>query len=107
MNNPDPLPRRIAWFAPWTWYAHWKPWKRWTLFAAVTLVAYVELPIFRFAVIMLEISGDSSIGVPRPIADGMYFACLPLFWCMENCEAADQFYSFQAEFVSAFIVKFF
>jgi len=37
MNEPpsDPLPRRVAWFAPWTW----RPWKRRAL-ASMLLVGY-------------------------------------------------------------------
>jgi hypothetical protein len=36
MDQPPALPRRVAWFAPWTW----RPWKRWGLAAAVLLSAY-------------------------------------------------------------------
>lgn len=101
----DPLPRRIAWFAPWTWFAHWKPWKRWILLAAATLIAYIELPIFRFSIIILDVY--TGISIPRPIADGMYFTCVPLFWCMENCEMIDLFYDFQTDVVFFLIRSYF
>jgi hypothetical protein len=40
-----PLPRRLAWFAPWRWFSHWRPWKRWGLFVGLGLVGYAVLAV--------------------------------------------------------------
>ncbi len=107
MSDEPPFPKQFAWFAPWRWFAHWKAWKRWTLLAVMILVGYIELPVFRFALIILEISTDSTVSIPRPVADGMYFACVPLFWCMENCKAVDLFYEVQINYLSFWISSIF
>jgi len=84
---PPPLPRRVAWFAPWTWFAHWKPWKRWTLFAGVMLVGYVEAPV------ALEVL-DSRIPIPQ-VYPAFRAINAPIILAMEASPAIRKFYEVQ------------
>ena len=63
---PSTLPRRVAWFAPWTW----KPWLRWTLRSLLLLAAVVYPLSIGPAVYMADygfVSRSAVIAIYRPI----------------------------------------
>jgi hypothetical protein len=84
-----PLPRRLAWFAPWTWFARWRPWKRWMLFVGVALVGYVLSPV---PVYLLMHFVPPSWPISLRLFNIVY---APLGWLCDVYEPLRDFYTWQ------------
>lgn len=68
----DPLPRRIAWFAPWTWKRRWK-------IATVLLMAFAGYPLSYGPALLLTTEG----WIPYPLFRLVYS---PLHLCAHHSD---------------------
>ncbi|MDZ4687990.1 MAG: hypothetical protein SH850_23195 [Planctomycetaceae bacterium] len=94
---PPALPRRVAWFAPWTW----KPSKRWTLVGLV-VVAYIESPV---PLVSYERARPiwANPMVDHRIADTIW---LPVILACEYIPGVSGFYDRQTEYGERLIRKY-
>ena len=74
----EKLPRRIAWFAPWTWKRRWV----WAIVAALMIGGYIEMPV------ILGLNQSGTLRFQSP-------SCMPHYWCFQNCPPIHYFYIWQ------------
>jgi hypothetical protein len=93
MDQSPPLPRRVAWFAPWTW----RPWKRWAL-VGIGLAAYLlaaaptEYLLYR-------------VYAPRPVYTARAIVFEPALFVLRNSRAAMQVFVWELTVMDALFGK--
>lgn len=90
MDRPPPLPRQVAWFAPWTW-----KWRAKLILAALLFAAYLESPV---PMLVMERSG---VTIPKTVLVPLSLFWIPLGIAYKTVPAVEWFYDTQAEIAEA------
>jgi hypothetical protein len=94
------LPRRVAWFAPWTW----RPWKRWAI-VGLLVIGYIESPVPLSVMQRRYLLSATRPPLMYRIAEQCVVVWLPIHWACDNSVAIRWFYETQTDALDAAIYE--